>query len=192
MMLARLDPRDSAPAAEVLPQEWLDEEAFQVLAAGGNVRAWIGGLVAGGNAAEALQVIARVLPRNYVVAWGCERLRHHLAQQAASPTSEADRVGLALAERCLRNPGTDACEAAIGFAERDNFRCAGAWLAAAAGWLDGGLAPKESGATVPAPDFLPGQAVAAALQMAVRDPAGRQAFVKESIEHALLTFGSGA
>src|SRR5690606_32145003 len=111
MMLARLDPRDATRAVEVLPEEWLDEDAFQALGAGDNVRAWIGGLVAGGNAADALRVIVRVLPRNYVVAWGCERLRHLLAQQGAA-AAEADRVGLALAERCLRNPGTDACEAA--------------------------------------------------------------------------------
>lgn len=188
-MLARLDPKDATLAAEVLPAEWLDEDVFRELGATQNVRACVAGLLAGGHAGEALRVIVRVLPRNYVVAWGCERLRDHLAQAGATPR-DADRIGLALAERCLRNPGTDACDAALDFADREGFSSAGSWLAAAAGWLEAGLAPRSSGTTVPAPDFLPGDAVGAALVWVVKDPAAREEFLKGSVEHALQTFGS--
>lgn len=188
MMLARLDPQDATLAAEVLPAEWLEEDAFRGLGATQNVRAWVGGLLAAGHVGEALRVIVRVLPRNYVVAWGCERLRDHLARAGAA-APDADRIGLALAERCLRNPGTDACDAALEFAERERFRSAGAWLAAAAGWLEAGLAPRSSGVTVPAPDFLPGDAVGAALVFAANDPATREQLLRGSVEHALRTFG---
>jgi hypothetical protein len=188
-MLARLDPKDTTRAADVLPADWLGEEVFQSLGAADNVRAWVSGLIAGDHAGEALRVVVRVLPRNYVVAWGCERLRDHLAQ-AGPVATEADKIGLALAERCLRNPGSDACDAAIEFAEREEFGSAGAWLAAAAGWLEQGLAPRSSGTAVPAPDFLPGDAVAASLLWTVQDPAVRAAHLKKSVEHALRTFGS--
>lgn len=189
MMLARLDPQDATRAAEVLPAEWLREDVFEAMGTAGNVRALIAALVAGGHCGEALRVVVRVLPKNYVVAWGCERLREHLTR-AGQAASESDRIGLALAERCVRTPGADACHVAIEFAERDGFHSAGAWLAAAAGWMEGGLAPRGSATAVPAPDYLPGEAVAAAMLYAVPDPAGRMLHLQDTIAHALRTFGT--
>jgi len=105
----------------------------------GNARQLIDELVSAGARRDTLTVIARVLPQQFALAWACECIRNLLVRDA--PAYEVDRAGLALAERWLQDPSEDNRRTALDFAEYGNFNGVGAWIAAAAGWTGGSIAP---------------------------------------------------
>jgi hypothetical protein len=136
-----------------------------------------------GLPAEALAVVARALPKRYVVAWACECFKTALA--GTSETNDVDRAGLALAQQWLTDPTEDNRRAALDFAELGEFSTPGAWIAATAGWNGGSLLPRGYD-PIPPPDHLPAEAAAAALRLAAsqgKDYAGSiRAFVARAQE----------
>lgn len=189
MSLAILDPRSTQPARQVVPAGVLDKEALGRLVPGGNSRSWIEGLLQAGYVAEALRMLALILPRKYALAWGCECLRR-AAVNPADPVHQIDRAGVALAERWLAQPTEEHRLAAMEFGERGEYGTAGAWIAAAAGWADGSMAPKGL-PPAPPPETLAGEAVAAALlTAALADVATSEQWLRGCIAHAMASFGS--
>lgn len=162
MMLEIFDPSSTKPARSALIGVELSDDATECLPGSPNVRSFIDRLVEGGLEADALAVIAQRLPSEYVVPWGCECLR--LALQHDGPGSDMNRTGLALAEQCLKAPTEDNWRMCQEFADSDGYRTPGAWIAAAAGWSQGSLAPAGVDAVRSAPQAI-GEAVLAALKL---------------------------
>jgi len=128
-----------------------------------------------------------MLPKRYAVAWLC--------QCARDQTLDAeDRAGASLAEKWVREPNESNRRAAFEFATAGGYKSAGAWVAAAAGWSGGSLAPATQEAPVPPADHLTACAVVAAINMlAALDvdtfAARRAAFIKPALS---LLNGDGA
>lgn len=190
-MSGRLSAMDSTRATDVLPSSWMKESTFSCLDAQGNIHTWIEQLLAGGEHGDALRVVAFVLPQKYVLAWGCGCLRRIL-ESAQTPTAEEDRAGVALAERWLSEPTEQHRRAAQNFAERGGFETAGAWIAAAASWCSGSMAPAgPEYPSVEPPEGLAGEAVVAALLYAAGAvPEGRSECLRSAIKGALEPFNA--
>jgi hypothetical protein len=115
-------------------------------------------LVGAGQVQDALKLLARLLPKRYAVAWLCQCAR----DQALNPE---DRAGASLAEKWVREPNESNRRAAFEFANAGGYKSAGAWVAAAAGWSGGSLAPASQETPVPPADHLTACAVVAAINM---------------------------
>jgi hypothetical protein len=165
----------------------LSDDARALLKAGDNVRRFLDELLRRGLGADALAVVARALPKRYVVAWACDCFKSALAQDPA-PT-DVDRAGLALAQQWLSEPSEDNRRAALEFAERGEFGSPGAWIAASAGWNGGSLLPRGYD-PVPPPDHLPATAAVAALRLAAARRADYAATLGSFVTRALQIFGS--
>lgn len=139
-----------------------------------------------GRSADALSLLARLLPRRYAVAWACQCG----GQQALG---EHDRAGVALAEAWLRDPVESQRAAALAFANAHRYRTIGAWTAAAAGWSGGNLNPDYEQPTPP-PAHLTAIAASAAVTymaalVAAQFDARRIAFVRDALN--LLSIPDG-
>ena len=144
-------------------------------------------LLAGGKPAEALAVVARTLPKRYVVAWACECFKTLLA---ANPrASDVDRAGLALAQQWLADPTEDNCRAAMEFAEQGQFGTPGVWIAASAGWNGASLLPRGYD-PIPPPDHLPAEAAVAALRLAASQGVDYAGAIAGFVGRALKIFGA--
>jgi hypothetical protein len=162
-MVAAFDPASRVSASSLTQRLTLSGGALTVLAGGANVRQCLDVLLDRGLAADALALVARVLPKRYVVAWACECFKSVLAGQPAA--NAADRAGLALTQQWLADPAEENRRAALDFAQQGEFGTPGAWLAASAGWNGGSLAPRGYD-PIPPPDHLPAEAAVAALRLA--------------------------
>jgi hypothetical protein len=140
-----------------------------------------------GESVEALMLVARGLPKRYVVAWACECFKSVLAGSAR--TADVDRAGLALAQQWLVDPTEDNRRAALEFAEAGQFRSPGAWIAASAGWTGGSLAPRGYD-PIPPPDHLPAEAAVAALRLAASRADNYDVVMGAFITRAQKLFGS--
>jgi uncharacterized protein DUF6931 len=169
-MLEAFDPSASAPARPFVITLGLSEAAEARLESGQNVRAFLDRLLGEGLTADALLVIARALPVQLLVAWGCECLRGELAGMGAA--IEADRAAVTLAEQCLKDPSEEHRQLCLEFAERAKRATAGAWIATAAAWADGVLTPPNSPSTVAAPPQAVAEAVVAALKISATRAGG--------------------
>ena len=105
-----------------------------------------------------------------------------------------DKAGASLAERWVREPNESNRRAAFEFANAGGYKSAGAWVAAAAGWSGGSLAPASQETAVPPPDHLTACAVVAAINMLAALDIGKFTMRRaEFITPALnLLNGSGA
>ena len=102
---------------------------------------------------------------------------------------DADRAGIALAERWVSDSSEESRIAAQQFAEDDGYVTPGGWIAAAAAWMEGSLGPPDC-APVDPPATLPGEAVAAALvNLAARDPEHLEECLARWVGEALQAFG---
>jgi hypothetical protein len=115
-------------------------------------------LLDAGDAGSALKLLARLLPKRYVVAWLCQLARD---QQL----SVEGRAGASLAEKWARDPSEANRRAAFEFASAGEYKSLGTWLAASAGWAGGSLAPANQEAVVPPPEHLTACAAVAAVNM---------------------------
>jgi hypothetical protein len=115
-------------------------------------------LVNAGQVQDALKLLARLLPKRYAVAWLCQCAR----DQSLNPE---DKAGASLAEKWVREPNESNRRAAFEFANAGGYKSTGAWLAAAAGWSGGSLAPASLETPVPPPDHLTACAVVAGVNM---------------------------
>jgi hypothetical protein len=128
--------------------------------------------------ADALSLLARLLPRRYAVAWVCQC-------GSRQTLDEHDRAGLALAQAWVRDPGEAQRQAAASFANEHRYRTIGAWAAAAAGWTGGDLDPRYGQPTPPPAHLTAIAAMAAVTCMAGLVPAQfdmrRTAFVRDAL-----------
>lgn len=115
-------------------------------------------LAGAGHTQDALKLVARLLPKRYAVAWLCQCAR----DQKLNPE---DKAGASLAEKWVREPNESNRRAAFEFADAGGYKSTGAWLAAAAGWSGGSLAPATQEIAVPPPDHLTACAVVAGINM---------------------------
>jgi hypothetical protein len=176
-MLEAFDPGARELAKSFVSSVDLSDAAMARLQSGENVRRYLDRLVADGLALDALVIIARALPAQLVVAWGCECLRQSL--DGSGTAVEVERAGVALAEQCLEEPTGENRQLCLQFAEGARRQSASAWLATAVAWADGPLTPNGSPVRVDAPARAVGEAVVAALRLAAirggQDPTVRLA-----------------
>jgi len=187
MMLEVFDPASTRPAQSGLSGVELSDDATECLPGTTNLRNFLDRLLESRLEGDALGVITQRLPKEYVVPWGCECLRLDLEQ--GDPVSDMDRTGLALAEQCLKAPTEDNWRMCQDFAESDAYRSPGAWIAAAAGWSEGSLAPAGVDAVRASPQAI-GEAVLVALKLSAAQ--GGAAGAKRLTNHlrrALSLFG---
>ncbi|MDN7808265.1 MULTISPECIES: DUF6931 family protein [Burkholderia] len=121
-------------------------------------------LLDAGLAADALSLLARLLPHRYAVAWVCQCGR---GETLAAP----DQAGLALAEAWVRDPAEAHRADAAAFAAEHRYRGIGAWAAAAAGWTGGNLNPRAEQPTPPPAHLCAIAAMAALNYLAALVPA---------------------
>lgn len=166
----------------------LSDEARGRLDQSLNVRTYLDRLLGEALAADGVSIIARMLPRKYAIAWACDCFEAAAAGQELDPI---ERSGLSAAKRWLTDPTEDHRRAAMDLAERLGYATPGAWLAAAAGWAEGSLAPPDVNA-VPPPETLAGDAVAAALKLlAAADTEHFAARLEQYARRALEMFAPG-
>lgn len=144
-------------------------------------------LLDGGQPQDALKLLARLLPKRYVVAWLCQCARG----EALEPE---DRAGAALAEKWVREPSEANRRAAFAFAQAGGYASLGAWLAAAVAWSGGSLAPASQETPVPPAEHLTARAAVAAINLlAAQQPERFEARRSAYALHALdLLAGGGA
>ena len=136
-------------------------------------------LLEAGESTEALKLLARLLPKRYAVAWACQCARDQ-------SLSQEDRMGASLAEQWVREPSESNRRAAFEFAHAGGYKALGAWIAAAAGWSGGSLAPASQETAVPPADHLTARATVAAINlMAALEPAQFEARRVAFIQRAL-------
>lgn len=187
--VASFDPASDISAASVLHGLTLSAEARALLEKSANVRRLLDALIEAGLLTDALAVVARALPKRYVIAWACECMKSALADD---PTvKDIDRAGLALAQQWLADPSEERRRAAFEFAERDELSSPGAWIAASAGWSGGSLAPRGYD-PIPPPDHLPAEAAVAALRFIAARKGDYATAINGFVARALQLFGSAA
>lgn len=145
-------------------------------------------LLDAGDTQDALKLLARLLPKRYAVAWLLQCARD---QQLGLE----DKAGASLAEKWVREPNEDNRRAAFEFANAGGYRSLGAWLAAAAGWSGGSLAPATQERAVPPPEHLTARATVAAINLMAalvseQFEARRGAFIERAM--SLLDASTGA
>lgn len=187
-MIAAFDPATEVSAASVVQRLALSDDALALLQSDGgvNVRRFLERLLGSGLPADALMLVARVLPKRYVVAWACDCFKMTLAD--APGASDIDRAGLALAQHWLSEPSEDNRRAALDFAEGGEFGTPGAWIAASAGWNSGSLLPRGYDVIVP-PDHLPAEAAVAALRLTAARSTDYAAAISGFVTRAIQIFG---
>lgn len=187
--VATFDPASEISAEGIAQDLELSDEARALLGSGINVRRFLDALTESGLSADALAVVARALPKRYVVAWACDCMKSALASDPAA--KDIDRAGLALAQQWLADPSEEHRRAAFEFAERDELASPGAWIAASAGWSGGSLAPRGYDPITP-PDHLPAEAAVAALRFIAARNADYATAINGFIARALQLFGSAS
>lgn len=109
--------------------------------------------------------LANYLPLPAAVAWGCQVVRS-VQRTTAIPWAAKDEQALVAAEAWVKSGEETARNHAAECAESLAHETACAWLAAAAGWSGGSLAPPSAG-PVPPPPRLPRTAVEVAVTLAL-------------------------
>ncbi len=189
VMVQAFDPTSQIPASSIAQGVALSDDALALLKSSRNVRGYLDELIGQGLSADALAVVARALPKRYVIAWACECMKSALAADAAA--ADIDRAGLALAQQWLADPSEEHRRAAFEFAERDELSSPGAWIAASAGWSGGSLLPRGYD-PIPPPDHLPAEAAVAALRLMAARNADYATVINGFVSRALQLFGSAA
>lgn len=110
---------------------------------------------------EAVTFAAYALERRHAIWWGHECLRH-----AASALTEHDARMMELAAIWVGQPDEDTRYAALEAAQASPAKTPGVWLAFAAGWSAGSMAPRQAPA-VPVPRFVASRALNAAVLSAL-------------------------
>jgi hypothetical protein len=121
----------------------------------------VAALAAQGAFAKAVRVQAHLLPKRQAVWWGI------LCVEAAcgDRLSEAEESAKEVAREWVEEPNDGRrrrCESAAG---KTKFDGPGSWLAMAAFWSGGSIAPRDFGAEVKPDDKLTGQAIASSLMI---------------------------
>lgn len=164
----------------------LSEPARALLRPGMAASAAVRTLVDAGQVQDALKLLARLLPKRYAVAWLCQVAREQVLDAE-------DRAGASLAEKWVREPNESNRRAAFEYANAGGYKSAGAWLAAAAGWSGGSLAPAAQATPVAPAEHLTACAVVAGINLLAALVIGQYEARRVSfIEPAMSLLSSGA
>ena len=139
-------------------QMGIEAEARALLAPGVDPQEAVRRLLDNGRMQAALQLLSALLSKRYVVAWLCQCAR-------GEALGDDDRAGAALAEQWVRDPSEHNRRTAYEFATADGYQTLGGWIAAAAGWSGGSLAPASQETPVPPPALLTARAATAAINL---------------------------
>ena len=184
-MIGALDVNANLPCSTLLSVRRLSDAARGRMRPDMNVRRYLDALLEDGLPADAVDVLCHVLPKRYAIGWALECLQ----ADGAPERNPVDRSALATVQRWLQDPSEDNRRAAMELADRLHYDSAGAWLAAAAGWSGGSLAPADLPEVKPSP-VLSGEAVAAALKVSAASKGSDfTGALRGFIDRALATFG---
>jgi hypothetical protein len=118
-------------------------------------------LVTGRDWQKAISFCAYLLPKRAAVAWGCRSLR-----RMVETFNAADHRALTFAEAWVEQPEEVFRGKALALGNVNDHRAAATWLALAAGWSGGSVAPPEADPVPPEPEKT-ARAVRVALFMAL-------------------------
>jgi hypothetical protein len=187
-MLATLDPDSTvSPAALVQPLA-LGGTAKAHVAQARNVHDLLARLSASGLYVDAARVMMRALPKRYAVAWVCECYKH---DGERAPFSAGEKACLRCVESWLTDGSEPNRQAASDRAAADNYDSGAAWLAAAAGWSGGSLAPRGYAVVAPAEHLTADGCFAALCLLAAREPSAFAVRLRGWLERAIRVFGPG-
>ncbi|MBI1219511.1 MAG: hypothetical protein GC186_13290 [Rhodobacteraceae bacterium] len=135
---------------------------------------------------EALTFSAYALEPRHAVWWGHECLRH-----ADAGLGDADRQMMDLAAHWVGAPDEDHRYAALDAAMNSSAKTPGVWIAFAAGWSSGSMAPKGAPAVPVAPHFTARAVNAGVLSALARvERTQRTAMLQTYVKMALMLAGS--
>ncbi len=162
----RLSPDTTARAAALAAPLDLTEEALGLLTPEMTPRQFINALAEKALYADAVKMMAAALDKAAAVRWGLACAQ----TEAAAPKAQSDAVCRAAVEAWLSEGSEKNRRLAMTVAESSGMTSAYHWLAAAAGWSGGSLAPAEF-AEVRPPEHLTAVAAACAIRIAAQtDP----------------------
>jgi hypothetical protein len=119
------------------------------------------GLLSTPTPEEAVTFCSYLLPRRVAVWWG-----HQCLRNLPEGLTEQDAGLLATAEEWVREPEDDRRYAALDAGMNASVKTPGAWIALAAGWSGGSMAPSGMAPVVP-PPYLTARAVNAGVLSAI-------------------------
>ena len=124
---------------------------------------------------DAVTFCSYLLPRRVAVWWG-----HQCLRNLPEGITDQDESLLATAEEWVREPEEDRRYAALDAGMSASIKTPGAWIALAAGWSGGSMAPSGMAPVVP-PPYLTARAVNAGILSALaRVPIKQRAMVLEA------------
>jgi hypothetical protein len=133
------------------------------------------GLLSTPTPEDAVTFCSYLLPRRVAVWWG-----HQCLRNLPEGITEQDTSLLATAEEWVREPEEDRRYAALDAGMSASVKTPGAWIALAAGWSGGSMAPSGMAPVVP-PPYLTARAVNAGILSAIaRVPIKQRAMVLEA------------
>ena len=184
-MLPILDPASTTSPTALAQPVALSDAARALIEDAPNLHGLLAQLNAAGLHLDAARLRRRALPKRYAVAWVCECFRKDAER---TPFSEPEGETIGIVERWIAEGSEEARTAARERAEASNYDTATGWLAAAAAWSGGSLAPPGYTA-VPPGEQLTGDACFAALcLLAARDPAVFATRLRGWLERAIKVF----
>jgi hypothetical protein len=134
---------------------------------------------------DAIAFCAYLLPRREAVWWACQCVR------AIQGDAVGEDAAMKAAEAWVRDPEESMQRAALGLGASGHVRAATTWLAKAAGWSGGSIAPPGL-APVPPPPHLTAKAALAAIVLAMAKAGTRsQAGWIEACTEACIRFADG-
>jgi pSer/pThr/pTyr-binding forkhead associated (FHA) protein len=151
----------TAPAAEFCQDLTLDDTAKALLDPQVSAVDYVDRLAAEGHFIPAVQFWSAVLPTTYGVQWASRCVRQVMADELG----KSDRQALDMAERWAMEPNEDNRRAAEAAAQKTNFETPAAWVALAAFWSGGSIAPADLPEVPPQPGMA-AKAIAGALMLA--------------------------
>ena len=126
----------------------------------------------------ALSLLARHMAKPYAIGWAAACMK-------AAGFSDDDADAVACVDEWLAGQDESVRRRAAALAADREYASAGAWLAAAAGWSGGSLAP-DGEAEVPPPDYLYALASAGAVGMSIaQDPERFDALFADCVSRGL-------
>lgn len=133
------------------------------------------GLLATPTPEDAVTFCSYLLPRRVAVWWG-----HQCLRNLPEGITDLDQPLLETAEQWVREPEEDRRYAALDAGMSASVKTPGAWIALAAGWSGGSMAPSGMAPVVP-PPYLTARAVNAGILSAIaRVPIKQRAMVLEA------------
>jgi len=177
-------PPPREPTAEELC-DYLDlnEDAQKIAKDTPGSKAFLAKLIAQEKFAAALRLQAHLLPKREAVWWGHECVASVCGTALVASESRA----LAAARVWVLEPGEDQRRAAEAAANETKYEGPGSWIAMAAVWSGGSLAPADA-PEVPPDERLTGQALASALMIAayhadpLKAPQRQRDFLRQASE----------